>query len=140
MKRTHTGMALIMSLVLLLMGLTAFEAQASRVRAGVTLKPLNAAMVDDVSQSSNGATHATIDFVNRSRAAVDIYWINYEGHRVLYVAGLAAGSSCTIATFLTHPSLVVASGTAGTTAPDTGTRLAGFEALTPNGDTAVITN
>jgi len=140
MKTTHTGMALIISLVLFLMGPTAFEARASQVRRGVTLRPLNAAMVDDVLQSSNGATHATIDFVNRSRGAVDVYWINYEGHRVLYVAGLAAGSSCTIATFLTHPWLVVASGTGGTTARDTGTRLAGFEALTPNGDTAIITD
>jgi hypothetical protein len=95
MKKTQTGTSSIMSLALLLMGLTAFEAQASRVRGGVTLKPLNAGMVDDVLESSNGATHATIDFVNQRRGAVDIYWINYDGHRVLYVAGLAAGSTCT---------------------------------------------
>jgi hypothetical protein len=140
MKKTHTGLALVMSLAVVLTGLTAFEAQASRVGVGVILKPLSAGMVDDVLQSSNGSTHATIDFVNQSRGAVDIYWINYDGHRVLYVAGLAPGSSCIIATFLTHPWLVVASGTGGTTAPDTGTRLAGFEALTANGDTAIITN
>lgn len=140
MKKTHSGMALFMLLAPLLIGLTAFEAQATRVRGGVTLKPLDAATVDDVLQSSNGTTHATIKFVNQSHGAVDIYWINYEGHRVLYVAGLAAGSSCTIATFLTHPWLVVASDTGGTTASDTGIRLAGFEALTANGDTAVITN
>lgn len=140
MKKVNIGMTLIMLLVSLLTGPSAIAAQASPVRGGVTLKPLNATMVDDVLKSSNGATHATIAFVNQSRGAVDIYWINYEGQRVLYVAGLAAGSTCTIATFLTHPWLVVASGTGGTTEPDTGTRLAGFEALTANGDIAIIAN
>jgi hypothetical protein len=140
MKKNYIGMALIILLVPFLIGLTPLEAQDSRVRSGVALKPLNAAMIDDALRSSNGSTHATIQFVNQSRGAVDIYWIDYEGHRVLYVAGLAAGSTCTIATFLTHPWLVVASGTGGTTESDTGTRLAGFEALTANGDLAIIAN
>jgi len=103
MKNTHTRMALAMLFAHLLIGLTALEAQAPAVPGGVTLKPLNAAMVDDVLRSSNGATHARIEFINRGRRAVDIYWINYDGRRVLYVAGLAAGSRCTIRTFLTHP-------------------------------------
>jgi hypothetical protein len=141
MKKTHTSTAaLIVSLALLLIGLPAFEAQASQAQCGVTLNPLNARMVDEMLRSSNGSTPATINFVNQSRGAVDIYWINYQGCRVLYVSGLNAGSACTIHTFLTHPWLVVASGTGDTTAPDTGTRLAGFEALTANGDTAIITN
>lgn len=140
MKKAHIGASIIMLLVPVLIGPTALEAQTSRARGGVTLTPLNTAIVDDVLKSSNGATHATIEFVNQSRGPVDIYWINYEGHRVLYVAGLAAGSTCKIATFLTHPWLVVSSGTGGTTGPDTGTRLAGFEALTTNGDIAVIAN
>jgi hypothetical protein len=138
MKSKLVGTSSIMLLVALLIGLAPFEAQASRSQSGVTLKPLSADTVDDVLRSANGATPATIQFVNQSRGAVDIYWINYEGHRVLYVAGLATGATCTIATFLTHPWLVVASGTGGTTEPDTGTRLAGFEALTTNGDLAVI--
>lgn len=140
MKKTYIGITSEMLLVPLIIGLMALEAQSSRLRDGVTLKPLSAAMVDDVLKSSNGATQATIEFVNQSQGAVDIYWINYEGHRVLYVAGLATGSTCTIVTFLTHPWLVVASGTGGTIEPDTGTRLAGFEALTTKGDLAVITN
>jgi hypothetical protein len=140
MKKSHLGMALIVLLASLLVGVTAFRAHASRVRTGATLNRLDPAMVDDVLQSSNGATHATIKFVNQTRAAVDIYWINYDGRRVLYVSALAPDSASTISTFLTHPWLVVASGSGATTAPDTGTRLAGFEALTPNGDTAIITN
>jgi formylglycine-generating enzyme required for sulfatase activity len=102
--------------------------------------------VDDTLRSINSATAATIDFVNRSGSPVDIYWINGQGGRRLDCAGVAVGATCTRSTFLTHPFLVVVSGTGGTTARDTGTRLAGFEAVTPNGahdpairDTAIIT-
>jgi hypothetical protein len=71
---------------------------------------------------------------------VDVYWIAYDGTRVLYRANLAVGDSWEVNTFLTHPWLVVASGTGGSTARDSGDRLAGFEALTSDGDTAVIKN
>jgi len=71
---------------------------------------------------------------------VDIYWIDFDGDRVLYREGLAAGATWTVSTFLTHPWLVVAAGTGGTTTQDSGARLGGFEALTPYGDTAVITS
>ena len=125
--------------LLLLIGLTANGAKASRT-PGVTLTPLNAAIVDNVLESSNGVTHATITFVNQSSRPVDIYWIDYDGRRVLYNAGLAVNSSWTAGTFLTHPWLVIVSGTGGTTAPDTGTRIAEFVALTANGDTAIITD
>jgi hypothetical protein len=81
---------------------------------------------------------AAITFVNQSGMAVDIYWIGYQGERRLYREKLAAGDSWTIGTFLTHPWLVVASGTGGTTERDSGFRLAGFEALTGSGDTALI--
>jgi len=107
---------------------------------GVTLRPLDAAIVDSVLRSSNGATRATIEFVNQSSSAVDIYWINYDGHRVLYDRALAANSTWTADTFLTHPWLVIVSDSGGTTTSGTGVRLGGFEALTANGDTAIITN
>jgi hypothetical protein len=106
----------------------------------VILTPLDAATVDDALRSSNATTRASINFVNRSSSAVDIYWISYEGDRMLYHAGLAVGAAWKVDTFLTHPWLVVVSGTGGTTTQDTGFRLEGFEALTPNGDTAIITS
>jgi len=105
---------------------------------GGALNPLDAATVDDTLRSSNTATPARINFVNQSSGPVDIYWITPTGQRMLYRNGLAVGATWEVRTFLTHPWLVVASNTGGTTARDTGTRLAGFEALTPYGDTAII--
>lgn len=65
---------------------------------------------------------------------------------MLYRAGLAVGATWWAGTFLTHPWLVVLSGTGGTTAHDTGTLVTGFVAQTPNvtrdpstRDTAIIT-
>ena len=118
---------------------TTSDAKASRT-PGVTLTPLDAAIVDDVLESSNAATHATIEFVNKSSSPVDIYWIDYNGHRVLYKAALPVNATWTAGTFLTHPWLIVVSSSGGTTAADTGTRIAGFVALTANGDTAIITD
>jgi hypothetical protein len=126
-------------LSLLLIGPASLKAQAPRA-PGVILRPLDAATVDNLLRSANGATRATIKFVNQSSSAVDIYWIDYDGHRVLYYRGLAANSTWTADTFLTHPWLVVASESGGTTTPGTGVRVGGFEALTANGDTAIITN
>jgi uncharacterized protein (TIGR02246 family) len=105
---------------------------------GATLTPLDPVMVEG-SRSVSHATAARIIFVNQSGAAVDIYWIAYDGKRMLYRANLAAGAFWQAGTFLTHPWLVVASGTGGTIARGTGVPLAGFEALTPDGDTALIT-
>lgn len=139
MKNAYRTASVTALLAFLLIGPANLKAQTSHA-AGVTLTPLDAARVDTVLRSSNGATHAKIKFVNQSGSAVDIYWINYDGHRVLYYQGLAANSTWTADTFLTHPWLVVASGSGGTTAPDTGTRLGGFEALTTNGDVAIIAN
>ena len=106
--------------------------QSTAAHAGVILTPLDPAKVDDTSRSLNGNTPALIDFVNRSRSAVDIYWIDYGGDRRLITAGLAVGATRSEGTFLTHPFLVVVSGTGGTAAQDSGTPLAGFEAVTPN--------
>jgi TonB family protein len=120
---------------------------ASAAYAGAILTPLNPVTVDDALRSIDGATPAVIDFVNRSRSPVDIYWINYQGGRRLERAGLAVGATLTEYTFLTHPFLVVVSGAGGTTEQDTGIRLAAFQAVTPNitrdpaiRDTAIITN
>ena len=52
--------------------------------AGIVLQPLNPATVDDSSHSVNSATGTAINFVNQSEGAVDIYWIDYRGNRVLY--------------------------------------------------------
>jgi TonB family protein len=116
-------------------------------RAGTNLTPLDPGTVDDAMASTAGATAAAIDFVNRTNGPVDIYWIDYKGNRVVSTAGLAVGATFSALTYLTHPFLVVVSGTGGTTAQDTGTRLAGFEAVTPRSsldpsirDTAIITS
>jgi hypothetical protein len=114
------------------------QRDAAQPRYGVVLTPLDAATVDDASHSSGHITQARITFVNQSRGAVDIYWITYQGRRMLYRAGLPVGAATMIGTFLTHPWLIVASGTGGTTDRDTGVRVAAFEALTSNGDTAII--
>jgi TonB family protein len=108
------------------------ESNPAPSTAGAILTPLDPAAVDGKYVSTNSPTAALIDFVNRSGRAVDIYWINYQGRRQLLTAGLAAGATFSEGTYLTHPWLVVVSGTGGTTARDTGFRLAGFEAVTPN--------
>jgi VHL beta domain len=139
MKKCYRTASVTAILALLLIAPASLKAQAPRVPS-VTLRPLDAAMVDNVLRSSNGATRATIKFVNQSSSAVDIYWINYDGHRVLYYRGLAANSTWTAETFLTHPWLVIVSASGGTTTSGTGVGLGGFEALTPIGDTAIISN
>jgi len=103
------------------------------------LASLDPVVVDDLLMSYDHETPATINFVNRSNTPVDIYWINYEGHRMLYKSGLAVGDSWKVGTMLTHPWLVLIAGT-GTTETDTGVRVAGFVPLTKNGDTAIITS
>jgi hypothetical protein len=139
MKNVCRTASLTAMLVLLLIAPAILKAQTSRA-PGVTLRPLDAGMVDNALRSSNGKTRATIKFVNQRTRAVDISWITYAGHRVLYYRGLAVNSTWTADTFLTHPWLVIASDSGGTTTSGTGVRLGGFEALTTNGDTAIITN
>jgi hypothetical protein len=127
-------------------GAGTMNSASSVARGGVILTPLNPAAVDDTLTSAAGAP-AFVDFVNRSSSPLDIYWIDYKGDRVLYYAGLKVGATWSESTSTNHPWLVVVSGTGGTTVQDTGTRLAAFEAVTPNGtrdpairDTAIITN
>jgi hypothetical protein len=138
MKKAHVATSTVV-LALFVAGLTALDLRAARA-PGVMLTRIDPAIVDDVLQSYPVTVQAKIQFVNHSGSPVDIYWINFDGHRVLYAKNLAVNASWTAGTFLTHPWLIVASGTGGTTESDTGLRLGGFVALSTNGDTAIITN
>jgi hypothetical protein len=139
MKRTHIAPVLVILSALLLNGFPAANLQAART-PGVVLPRIDATTVDDSLQSYNSMVPARISFVNQSTSPVDIYWINYEGRRVLIQKQLPMNGTHTERTYLTHPFLVVASGTGGTLETGTGLRLCGFVALTTNGDTATITN
>ncbi len=99
---------------------------------------LDPATVDNASRSMSYSVATLINFVNHSSTAVDIYWIDYSGNRVLKRSGLDAGSSWRTGTFLTHPWLVIAAGSGGTKEHDTGVRLAAFEATTSVGGDAII--
>jgi hypothetical protein len=105
---------------------------ARHASAAVILNPLDPVYVDTSLASISDTTQAAIQFVNLTAVSVDIYWINYSGDRVLYVSALAAGTSVSQGTYLTHPWLVLASGTGGTTAQGTGTLIAGFLPETSN--------
>ena len=111
---------------------------------GVSLRPLDPVEVDNVGVSVDGLP-ASLAFVNQSSAAVDIYWIDKKGNRVLYARDVKTGSTWAIATYTRHLWLIVVSGSGGTLAQGTGTRLAGFAAVTPRDprdpflrDTAII--
>ncbi len=82
---------------------------SAQAQHGVVLTPLDPAMVDDSWRSTNSPI-AVIHFVNNTGRPVDIYWINANGDRVLYKAGLADGATYPQPTYLKHPWLVVASG------------------------------
>ena len=135
-KTSFVAFSKTVMLAFILIGIPGLHAQVTS--SGVTLTPLNAFLVD-ASRSVDHTTPARITFVNQSGAAVDIYWITYDGKRTLYRDRLAPGASWTAGTFLTHPWLVVGSGTGGTLERNTGVRLAGFAAITPYADTALIT-
>jgi hypothetical protein len=113
-------------------------AAARRVEPGS--RTLDPAIADDDSRSTEYSTPAPITFINRSSGPVDIYWIDYQGHRMLYRAELAVGASWRTGTFLTHPWLVVATGTGGTKERDTGLRVAAFVASSATGGDAIITD
>ncbi len=52
---------------------------------------------------SSMPAHIGADHVNHGSTAVDIYWIDYEGNRVLYRSALAAGAVWRISMLVTHP-------------------------------------
>ena len=98
----------------LLLSLVTFIAFAS-AQAGVILTPLDPFVVDTTYMSLNSNATADIQFVNQTPLAVDVYWINFTGDRVFYNT-LGAGLSYFQPTFITHPWLIVGTGTGGTTA------------------------
>jgi hypothetical protein len=112
------------------------EPEAPRPR--VTLTAIDPAKIDH-SQSVEFSTRTSISFINHSSSTVDIYWIDYQGARVLKQAALPSGGTWQTGTFVSHPWLVVASGSGATQKPDTGLRLAGFEPSASPGD-AIITD
>jgi hypothetical protein len=93
--------------------------------AGVVLTALDAAALDTNARSVTGDRDAAILFVNDLDFAVDLYWIDYDGHRVFYYS-IAAGTSELQRTFITHPWVLVGSGTGGTEDEGSGQLLAGF--------------
>jgi len=106
----------------------------------VTLTALDPATVDETYRSREYSTPVAIKFINKSSGAVDIYWIDYQGNRVLKRLSLAPGDIWRTGTFVTHPWLIVASDTGGTKEHGTGFRLAGFEPSTSAGGDAIITD
>jgi hypothetical protein len=104
------------------------ESQAAPLKPlGVDLPMLNPATVDDASHWVVHDVPAPVNLINRSSRAVDIYWSDHDGNRVLYYPSLAASASWRTSSFVTHPWLVVASGTGGTKQHDTGVRVAAFD-------------
>lgn len=99
--------------------------------AQVTLPQLDPQEVD-TSHKSTASPGAFIDFINVSAVGVDIYWINYEGDRVLYKSNLTPGASHQQPTYLTHPWLAVVSGTGGSTVEGTGSLIGAFLPQTIN--------
>ncbi|HZQ16663.1 MAG TPA: hypothetical protein VFA82_07810 [Gaiellaceae bacterium] len=59
--------------------------------------------------SLKGTTKTAVTFVNRTKGAVQLYWLDYKGHLVYY-ATIAPGAKLKQATWLTHPWLVFDSG------------------------------
>ena len=108
---------------------TATLVGAQSAEAGVTLTSLDPAVLDVSGQSINGRTQAGIVFINDLNFAVDVYWINYSGSRVFYHT-IAGGEFHVQQTYLTHPWIVLTSGT-GTLAQGTGKLLDGFMAVSP---------
>src|SRR6266702_8357091 len=116
----------------LISGIFACCLYASTALAGVVLPNLDPVTVDNTLKSTSGSTLAAIDFENHLSYAVDVYWINYAGDRILYNT-LAANSSYVQSTYLTHPWLIVQAGSGDTLVQGTGTLITGFIAETPSG-------
>ena len=60
---------------------------------------------ESAQRSVNGGEATRVRFDNQRGAAVDVYWLDYEGHRRRY-ATLQPGESWSADTFLTHPWVV----------------------------------
>jgi von Hippel-Lindau disease tumor supressor len=51
------------------------------------------------------SVETAIKFINKGAQPIKIYWLNYQGDRVLY-GELKTGETLPIVTFLTHPWLI----------------------------------
>jgi von Hippel-Lindau disease tumor supressor len=51
------------------------------------------------------SVETSIKFINKGSQPIKVYWLNYEGNRVLY-GELKTGETLPIVTFLTHPWLI----------------------------------
>ena len=111
----------------------AFAACVVPAQAGVTLSPLDPQVVDQTAASVSSSQTATINFVNNAGVPVDLYWIDYSGNRVLY-ANILPGGSYLQATYMTHPWVLVESGTGGTTAQGSGRLVTAFLPATAGAD------
>jgi hypothetical protein len=58
-------------------------------------------------RSGSGTTPSTIVFQNNRTSSVSLFWLNYQGQRVLFHT-IPPGESRSTATYLTHPWLVAA--------------------------------
>jgi hypothetical protein len=80
---------------------------ARAVSASPTLPSLPVQSTDqEKSLKSLSASQSTfVHFVNRSSKPVDVYWLNYDGFRVIYHR-LRPNQSCEQQTYVTHPWVV----------------------------------
>jgi hypothetical protein len=96
--------------------------------AGTVLPQLDPLIVDIT--ASGISAQASIEFINHLSYSVDLFWIDYTGVRELY-ATIPGNSSFFQETYLTHPWLIVQTGTetliAGLPSPT------GFIGVTGNG-------
>ena len=103
----------------------------------VVLPDLDPVAVDTTGAAGDINNHAIIKFINELSSDVDLYWIDYEGNRVFYRT-IYANSEYTQHTFLTHPWLIVLTGTGGTATQGSGTLWTAFMAQSPDIDLAFI--
>lgn len=94
---------LIVALVVLAGTLVVGNVNAPRTEAdALPLLPQQSCSQESSLQSINGFTSTFVQFVNSTPESVDIYWLDYSGHRVLYNV-LQPGTSYVQQTYLTHP-------------------------------------
>jgi len=74
--------------------------------AGATGVTSTAACHVTQKSSLQGAAKTNITFVNKTSAAVQLYWLDYKGHLVYY-STIAPGARLVQRTFKTHPWLVL---------------------------------
>jgi len=71
----------------------------------VFAEQLHQAEINNTAHSISGKIKSVIEFTNQSGNTRKVYWLNYDGKRVLYKE-LLAGETHSQDTFLTHPWLI----------------------------------